>query len=168
MYKGIMLTFFLLLSFSYSLPLRCIDFVAQKLNVSPLLLIAIYKHESNLHPYAIGISKNGVHLKSYFPKSKREAILIAKELLKRGYHVDLGLGQISVKNLKRWGVPIEEAFEPCKNVLMSGVVLSECFKAYGRTLKALDCYNKGRKARSFSKYVLSVIRIYNRLVKSLR
>lgn len=153
------------LSFSNSIH-ACIDKVAREINVSPTFFTALLKTESGLHPYAIGVSYKGRPIRALYPETKEEAIYLANYLYQKGYYMDIGIGQISIQNLERWGVPIEYAFDPCFNIKLSGIILKECMAIYGRSAKAVDCYNKGRRAKGYTPYVRKVLRNYSRLLSS--
>ena len=67
--------------------------------VAPSTLSALVKTESDFNPYAIGV--NGPLKLVRQPKTKAEAVITAQQLVTQGYHIDLGLGQIS----PFWGFP---------------------------------------------------------------
>lgn len=158
----LLILFLISLSFANSVE-SCLLRVSKEINVSPTFFTAILKTESNLHPYAIGVSYRGKPVRSYFPRTQEEAVYLARYISSLGYHVDLGLGQISIQNLRRWGIPIEYAFDPCINLHLAGAVLRDCMARYGRTTKAVDCYNKG-KAIGYSPYVYKVLQNYRWLL----
>lgn len=113
-------------------------------------LRAIIQHESGFNPYAIGV--RGKHRLRSQPRSKREAVAIARKLMAKGVTFSAGLGQINVSNWKRLGLKPETVFEPCANVQASQQILAEC-RAQARsgrttsdqhTLRAtISCYNSG-------------------------
>lgn len=146
----------------------CVNRVSSYLNVDPLLFLAIYRVESRLHLYAIGVRKGRKPVRSLFPRSKREALRLARRYLRRGYQLDLGIAQINYGNLRTWGKSLEDAFSVCESVKMSAQVLYACMKRYGRTWRAVDCYNKGfhPRVRGSSSYVRKVKREYGRLKRT--
>jgi len=116
----------------------CFDEAENMYNVNKDLLIAIAKVESNMKPDAINWNKNGTF--------------------------DYGVMQIN----SAWYYELGEEkwhklADPCENVKSGAMILSRCIKKYGFNWKAVDCYNKGSKARDFSSYVLKV---YKQLVAS--
>ena len=113
-----------------------------------------------MHPYAIGVSYAGRALKSFFPSSKEHALRIASWYIRLGYSVDLGIGQINYRNIQRLGLSLEVALDPCWNIVLSGVILEDCINRYGRNSRAVDCYNKGGRARGWSSYVYAVYSKY--------
>lgn len=70
--------------------------------------------------------------------------------------VDYGVFQINSENLRRWGIPVEFAFDPYWASFLAGHVLKKCFEEYGNSWKTVDCYNKGKKAGEASHYVWKV------------
>jgi type IV secretion system protein VirB1 len=61
-----------------------------------------------------------------------EAADIAKDLIEKGYIVAIGLAQLSSRNLKRLGLTVEQALDPCINLRSGGQILTEF---YERALK---------------------------------
>jgi len=108
------------------------------------LLLAIAKTESSLNPRALNKNRNGTY--------------------------DIGIMQVNTSNiklLKRAGI-IEEARElwiPCKNIEAGAYILKLCIKRYGLNWKAVDCYNKGRKAKGTGGYVWRVYKYLKRILK---
>jgi type IV secretion system protein VirB1 len=83
-----------------------------------------------------------------------------------GWDFSVGLAQINVRNLRRLGLTLETAFEPCANLAAMQSVLSECFVRAGkqglapqRSLRqALSCYYSGNFTTGFKHgYVRRVI-----------
>lgn len=134
-------------------------------DVHPATLAAIVTTESGGNPYAIGVNK-GQRLERQ-PRSAVEALAVAHKLIAAGANVDLGLGQINVKNLAWLGLNVADVFDPCRNLEAAGRVLGEC---YGRAIKkqgegqgalrsALSCYNTGDLSRGWRNgYVGKVVR----------
>jgi type IV secretion system protein VirB1 len=124
-------------------------------NVHPVTLDALVKHESRRQPYAIGVN-GGTRLERQ-PRSREEAVALARTLMAQGVDFDAGLGQINVRN---WGwlkLTAETVFEPCANLQAAQTVLTDC---YSRAVKrhqaqqlalqaALSCYNTGNFERGF-------------------
>ncbi|MFJ3465764.1 lytic transglycosylase domain-containing protein [Achromobacter spanius] len=117
-------------------------------DIAPETLQVVVKQESAFNPFAIGV--NGGQLERQ-PASKDEAIATANALLKAGYSIDLGYGQINSANLPRLGLSVEAAFDGCTNLAMSAAILRG---NYERALKqyagqqealraALSMYNTG-------------------------
>lgn len=92
------------------------------------------------------------------PTTKAQAIKVAHDYIQRGYSVDLGLMQVNSKNLSRYGVTVEDMFEPCANLKIGSRIL---YDAYQRAWQnnnepqaalqvALSIYNTGSPQRGFN------------------
>lgn len=138
-----LLTFLLGISYGENL-YECFQRAERIYGVPKELLIAIAKTESSLNPRALNKNKNGTY--------------------------DVGIMQINTSNislLKRAGI-IKEARElwvPCKNVEAGAYILKLCVERYGLSWRAVDCYNKGKKAKGVGGYVW---RVYKHLKKILK
>ncbi len=66
-------------------------------NIHPITLHALISHESRAHQYAIGVNRNGKHLRQQ-PRTLTEAAEAAQGLIDQGIDFDAGLGQINVRN----------------------------------------------------------------------
>jgi soluble lytic murein transglycosylase-like protein len=111
----------------------CFEDAGRYYGVSPQLLWAIAKVESNFNPRAINRNKNGTY--------------------------DIGLMQINSSwfpYLKKHGIDPSLLWEPCYNAHVGAMVLRHCIDTYGYSWRAVDCYNKGKKARGNSMYVWKV------------
>jgi len=118
----------------------CFEDAGRYYGVSPHLLWAIAKVESNFNPRAINRNKNGTY--------------------------DIGLMQINSSwfaYLKKHGIDPSLLWEPCYNVYVGAMVLRHCIDTYGYSWRAVDCYNKGKKAKENSMYVWKV---YESLLQS--
>jgi type IV secretion system protein VirB1 len=100
-------------------------------SVAPPTLLAVARVESGLDPLAIGV--NGEATRRPRAGTSTEAIREAEALIAGGHDVDLGLGQINVRNLPRVGLTIADAFDPCRNLEASARILAE---GYARSLPA--------------------------------
>jgi len=124
-------------------------------SVAPETLIAIVHAESRFNPLAIGVNSPGVGVPK--PATKAEAVMAARDLIRRGYNIDLGLGQINSANLAWLGLPVEDAFEPCRNLAAAARVLTINYQAVIATAAsrdhaiatALSLYNTGDRRRGF-------------------
>lgn len=116
-------------------------------SVAPSTTNAIIQTESSGNPYAIG---DNTTRKSHFPKSRREAVQLADNLLSLGHSLDMGLMQINSSHLKSRNLSLDEIFDPCSNINIGTSILSEFFRKYDRgeardvvLFKALSAYNTG-------------------------
>ena len=116
---------------------RCIEKAGKYYGINPRLLLAIAYVESGFNHRAVNVNKNGSR--------------------------DFGMFQINEKNLKSLKIPVKVAFDPCKSSYIAGYILKQCVNIFGYTWKAIDCYNKGHKAKGYTRYVQKVIKAYRRL-----
>jgi len=118
---------------------QCVEEASKSYRINPLIVYAIIKTESGFNPYAIGKNKNGTY--------------------------DIGLMQINsswLPFLRKYGYTVNHLFDPCINAKVGTWVLAKCINKYGYNWKAVDCYNKGKKATGRSEYVW---RVYKHMVK---
>lgn len=124
-------------------------------------LLAIARTESALNPWALSLNRPrqvarvmGVEGEAHLarqPKSMAEAVRWAAHLEARGFTVSVGLLQINSEELRRFGIPIAAAFEPCTNLKLGALLLSYHYRAAGRgggvtqvpLAEALSRYNSG-------------------------
>jgi len=138
------LVFFVFLGFVYGGSYaKCFYLVEKYLDIPAELLIAIAKVESGFNPKAVNRNRNGTY--------------------------DIGLMQVNTSNLsllKKKGIirDLRDLFDPCRNVIAGGYILRLCIDRYGFNWKAVDCYNKGRRAKGRGRYVM---RVYRELLKVL-
>ncbi len=100
----------------------CFTEAGKEYNISPQLLWAIAKSESNLNPAAINRNQNG--------------------------SFDYGLMQInswwySKLGHERW----MRLDDPCYNVRVGAWILSQCISKHGYTWDAVGCYNSTNRNR---------------------
>jgi type IV secretion system protein VirB1 len=141
-------------------------------NVHPVTMSALIRHESRSHPYAIldngnwSLPRNKRVLRSFQPKNQTEAITLAKKLIAAGHVVDMGLGQVNHRNLKKLGLTVEQIFDPCINLQASQTILVKNYltaaKQFGvgdqALYAALSAYNTGNFTDGFTNgYVRKVL-----------
>ncbi|CAK2097621.1 lytic transglycosylase domain-containing protein [Vibrio splendidus] len=122
----------------------CFDEAGYHYNVSPNLLRAIARVESNLNPNAINENKNN-----------------RGEVVSRDY----GLMQINsswFKKLSDFNVNDQNIYEPCFNVSLGVWVLSSNFSSHGYNWNSIGAYNAG-----FSKRTETARKIYIQKVQSV-
>lgn len=139
--------------------------------IEPAIIAAIVQRESARNPFAIGTGK-AARL-SHQPTAKEHALHVSAILERAGLHFDVGLGQINSRNLARFGVTVEQALDPCRNMqLMQRVILADYTRALasGRkpgtesTIAALSGYNTGNfKAGVENGYVKGVVNAHAQL-----
>lgn len=153
---------------AYSLPygyvdptrLRIMDtimFVALSTLCAPLVhpdtARAIVATESTFNPHAIGVVAGSLERQ---PRNVEEALATAQALLSQRREFSVGLAQISVHNLDRFGLSLADGFDSCKNLGAMQVVLTECFEraasnstAQDDLRRALSCYYSGNFTTGF-------------------
>ncbi|MCR5876637.1 lytic transglycosylase domain-containing protein [Phenylobacterium sp. J426] len=134
-------------------------------SVEASTLVAVARAESGLNPYAIGVNgpERGARRSA---RSLEEAVATASALIAAGRNVDLGLGQINVRNLARLGLSVRAAFDPCRNLAAAAQVLAEGYARgvtrYGNGQAALQValsyYNTGDASQGLANgYVARVL-----------
>jgi type IV secretion system protein VirB1 len=108
-------------------------------------------------PFAIGV--NGPYVVRPQPSSAQQGIATAYALLRTPgvRSIDIGLGMINSETLKRRGMTIEQAFEPCTNLATMQAVLLTSYQRWaavhgpGDTAlqKSLSEYNTGNSQSGF-------------------
>jgi len=116
-------------------------------SVEPSTTKAIIQVESGGNPYAIG---DNTLKKSFFPKSREEAVRLADYLLSQGHNLDMGLMQVNSCHLKAGNFPLDDLFDPCRNIAIGTGILSDFYRKNDRgearnvvLFKALSAYNTG-------------------------
>lgn len=127
---------------------------------------AVVRRESAGNPYAIGVV--GAKL-SHQPQTREQALYVAGLLNGAGLEFDVGLGQIRTTNLRKFGISVAQALEPCQNLRLMEELLVE---AHGRALRAgyrgasaslaaLSTYNTGNFISGFRNgYVGQVVKAH--------
>lgn len=116
-------------------------------------LMSIVRVESGFNPLAIGV--NGLPRVIIKSANAADAARQAATLIAAGRSVDLGLAQINSKNLRRLGLTVEDAFDPCRNLAASATVLRAGWSRasaaditpVGAMQATLSLYNTGTTAR---------------------
>lgn len=137
--------------------------------IDPITAHALVATESALNPHAIGVVAGSLERQ---PRTRGEALTTAATLQARGMDFSVGLAQINVRNVRRLGLSLENAFDPCVNLQAMQTVLADCYgrapaskRAPQRALRqALSCYYSGNFERGFRDgYVQRVLRAATRL-----
>jgi type IV secretion system protein VirB1 len=130
--------------------------------VAPETVLAIIRTESRGRPFALGV--NGARQPA--PQSNAvDAVAVARRYIAAGYSVDLGLGQINSRNMRKLGLTWETVFDPCTNIAALGQILTQNYSAVkaGRDPQtalrvAISLYNTGSSSRGFRNgYVAKVV-----------
>ena len=93
----------------------CFQEAGERYGVSPQLLWAIAKAESDFNPKALNTNANGT--------------------------VDVGVMQINSLWADRLGPTWGALGDPCTNVMTGAWVLSQCMRDYGYSWEAVGCYH---------------------------
>ncbi len=125
---------------------------------------ALVDVESAFNPWAIGVVGGALDRQ---PRNRAEALATAHALQANDRNFSIGLAQINVRNLRRLGLTLEAAFEPCVNLAAMQSLLIECFDRASTTRtgadqrqlrQALSCYYSGDFSTGFRHgYVLKVV-----------
>ncbi|MCZ6116996.1 transglycosylase SLT domain-containing protein [Campylobacter ureolyticus] len=167
----------LLFSYSYEEILYAIKDVSYKEGIANKVLYTIVKIESDLNPYAISFltnKQNAIYFKSLEtknirvkaspyslnkskwvvsinPSNESYAIEISKLLLKNGFNIDVGLGQLNSQNFSL--NEIEYIFNPNYNLTKCAKILRKCFNAKNKDMQqTIECYNYGMRHRGSNPY----------------
>jgi type IV secretion system protein VirB1 len=124
--------------------------------IAPATLEAVVQVESRGNPLALHVN----HWTGPQPTASSipEAVEQVRKFVAMGLNVDIGLGQINSRNLDRFGVKLEDAFQPCQNLALSGIILSgfygQAVQKYGEGQQALKAalsgYNTGNLSNGFA------------------
>jgi type IV secretion system protein VirB1 len=121
--------------------------------VHPDTARAIVSTESAFNPLAIGIVAGSLQRQ---PGSLDEALATAEALQAQRRSFSVGLAQINVHNLDRFGLSIADGFDGCRNLAAMQRILSECYQRTGSNddaqlalRRALSCYYSGNFTTGF-------------------
>lgn len=112
--KKLFIPFFLLL-IPLSAQAFCFEEAGARYGVSPQILWAIAKAESNFDPAASNLNNNGSR--------------------------DVGLMQINSLWKKELGEAWDFLDDPCHSVLVGAWILSRCLREFGNTWQGVGCYH---------------------------
>lgn len=119
--------------------------------------------ESDLNPYAIGVVDGKLDRQ---PRNLGEAIATARMLKKTGWNFSVGIGQINIHNVERFGMSIKQAFDVCSNLQSMQKILMQCYKraqtvsnsSQQSLRKAFSCYYSNNFQTGFDQgYVYRVV-----------
>ena len=130
--------------------------------VHPGTAQAVVATESAFNPNAIGVVAGSLERQ---PRNAAEAVVTATALRASGRNFSVGLAQINVRNLDRFGMSVADGFNACKNLQAMQSVLGDCFERASTNdgpqlslRRALSCYYSGNFTTGFRHgYVSRVI-----------
>lgn len=134
-------------------------------NVAANTMLAIIKTESNSFPWSIGLNIKGKRLFSQ-PANFNQAVKWVNYLEQNKYNFDVGLAQVNIKNIHKFGYKAQDLLDPCTNLKVSSSILHKNYNqarlnssnSYEALLKALSAYNTGNYSSGFTNgYVNKVI-----------
>ena len=120
---------------------QCLLDAAIHYQISPVLIAAIIKTESNYNPKAVNINVSGSE--------------------------DVGLMQINSEWLPRiakLGYDRESLFNPCINIIVGTWVLAQEIRRFGYTWSAVGAYNAGPSREQESRRAAYAHRVFRNLV----
>lgn len=174
-------------SYSYEEILYAIKDVSYQEGIANKVLYTIVKIESNFNPYSIsfltnrenalyfkGLETGNIKIKisqyslnksrwvvSIYPINETYAVEISKLLLKNGFNIDVGLGQLNSQNFNE--NEVKYIFNPTYNLTKCAKILRKCFNAKNKNMqKTIECYNYGMRHRGSNPYYK---RFYNHFMK---
>lgn len=161
--------YFLLLCFiheTFANSINVIDYVKScSPNVAPDTMLAIIKTESNYNPLAININNKGQRL-LYQARSQEQAIQWVNYLENHNYNFDVGIAQVNIKNIHRYGYNARDLLDPCLNLKIAANILQKNYNAAKQKssttqealYKAISAYNTGNFHAGFNNgYVKKVV-----------
>jgi len=127
--------------------------------VAPDTLARIASVESSFNQYAIGVVGGRLERQ---PRSLAEAVATAHMLAANGYDFSVGVMQVNERNFGRFGLTIESAFDPCRNLRTGASIYADCLNRAGGSASAhgdaLSCYYSGNFITGYkSGYVSKVM-----------
>jgi type IV secretion system protein VirB1 len=137
---------------AFALPLSARSFDRLALSCAPAVerstLRAVAAVESHFDPLAV--RDNSTH-ESLMPQNLPAAVALARNRMKLGHSVDIGLMQINNANLATLGMSVEAAFDECRSLAAGGRILLSAFavgssesERQAAILISLSRYNTGR------------------------
>jgi soluble lytic murein transglycosylase-like protein len=136
----IVLTTIMVFNFASTARAFCFEQAGKEYDISPRLLWAIAKNESNFRSQAVNYNKNGT-----FDYGEMQ--------INSGWYKKLGH--------ERW----VRLNDPCYNVRVGAWILSQCIKRHGYNWVAVGCYNSTNKDKgvAYANKVMSCLVCQGRL-----
>lgn len=123
--------------------------------VTQVKMPAIIKTESQNNPLAIGLNK-GYKLK-FQPKDTEQAQNWVEYLEKNDYNFDVGLSQVNIKNIKKYGYTAKDLLDPCVNITVGSDILAANYKnAMNSSKSSTDAWQKAISAYNTGNFTSGV------------
>lgn len=134
------------------------DTPCAKYGVPKVLALAIARQESGLHPWIINISGRDVR-----PKSREEALAVARAAFQAGRSFDVGIMQVNVYWIKKYRFPLEVVLDPRANVEIGVWILAQEIRRHGLNWRAVAYYHtplhrNPERGRNYAAAVLGHLR----------
>lgn len=132
--------------------------------VAPITMLAIIQTESRGNLLAIGLNK-GKKLR-YQAHTLVQATAWVDYLEQRKYDFDIGLAQVNIMNVHKYGYKAHDMLDPCTNLRVASQILYQNYRRAldvsssrnGALLMALSAYNSGDFHKGFSNgYVFRIV-----------
>ena len=88
--------------------------------VAPETMLAVVQAETGGDPLAL---YDNADKQGYRPKSKAEAVALARRLVAAGHSIDAGVAQLNSANWPRFNVTAETAFDPAVSIKAAGELM---------------------------------------------
>jgi type IV secretion system protein VirB1 len=126
------------------------------------VMMAIVKVESGGKPLVIGLNK-GYRLQTQ-PQNESQAKAWVDYLEKNNYNFDVGIGQVNIKNIHRYGYKASDFLDPCLNLKVASDIFDKSHQyalardnSQNALQKAISAYNTGNFSSGFANgYVAKV------------
>jgi hypothetical protein len=103
---------------------------------------AIANVESGSNPWSLNIEG-----KVYRLASKEKAVAMAKHAEAEGRSFDSGIMQVNNFWLKKYGIPLEAAFDPLANIYLGSWILKQEIARHGKTWEAVGAYHSPNESK---------------------
>jgi type IV secretion system protein VirB1 len=132
-------------------------------SVAPSTMAAIVQVESGGNPFAID---DDTTRRSYYPRNRQSAAMLASQLIRAGHLIDAGIAQIDSMNFAHLGLSAATVFDPCLNLQAGATILASDYSIAARRFgngqvalrHAIGMYNTGRLngGAGYVRHVLAV------------
>ena len=134
------------------------DAPCAKYDVPKALALAIARQESGCHPYILNVAGKDVR-----PRTKDEAVRIARAAMRAGRSVDIGIMQINSFWLRKYGWKVEQVLEPRNNVKVGVWILAQEIRRHGLSWRAVAYYHtplhrNPERGRAYSQSIVRHVR----------